>query len=444
MAPAGLHQNLHHRIRRASPMRPTMALSLALMERASRETITRYQERRLRMLVRIAAARAPYYRQWFRDSGVDPRSIRTLADLPKLPLLDRSLLVEDADQFRVYPRQFMWATHSSGTTGACVTCYRTPGSSSFELTALERQWKWFGLRPGARRVVLRGSSFAADQDGAPTKLVPGARQLLVSSYSLAAEHVTTIVSDIHAFAPDAIEGWPSSITLLASLLRDRGLTIPVRAVITSSEAMTTGQLSLMRGVFRGPIVDHYGQTERVAMAGTCEVGRYHVFPDYGIVELLPIPGSSDRWEIVGTPLHNWGFPLFRYRTGDQVGPADQSPCRCGRAFDSLGRVDGRVEDSFTAADGRLLPLPSTAIDDLANIREVQIAQLEPGRFEIRVVPGPGFNLTATQAHARQNVDRLFGVEQEVSVRVLDTLPRTAAGKLKNSVVESVQPISPRG
>ena len=105
------------------------------------------------------------------------------------------------------------------------------------------------------------------------------------AYGLTPETLPAVVGAIRDFRPDAIEGWPSAITVLASLLRDQGLTLPVRAVITSSEVTTATQADLMRSVFQGPIVDHYGQTERVAMAGSCEAGGYHVFPDYGIVEL---------------------------------------------------------------------------------------------------------------------------------------------------------------
>ena len=107
-----------------------------------------------------------------------------MADLAQLPLLDRSHLVTGAERFLVYPGRLMWQAQSSGTTGAPVTCYRTPGSSVFELSILERQWSWFGLSRSPRRVILRGSDFAAGQGGPPTKLLPGAHQLLVWSFGL--------------------------------------------------------------------------------------------------------------------------------------------------------------------------------------------------------------------------------------------------------------------
>lgn len=434
MAPAGARLDLKHRIRRWHPLRPAMMRSLALMDHADEEAISRYQNRRLELLVRLAAARSPFYRAWFRDARLDPRSVRTVADLAQLPLLDRSHLVTGAEQLLVYPDRLLWQAHSSGTSGAPITCYRTPGSSVFELSVLERQWSWFGLSRSPRRVILRGA-LSSGQGGPPAKLLPGARQLLVWSFGLTPETLPAVVDAIRDFRPDAIEGWPSAITVLASLLRDQGLTLPVRAVITSSEVTTAAQADLMRTVFRGPIVDHYGQAERVAMAGSCEAGGYHVFPEYGIVELLPVPGIPDSWEIVGTALHNWGFPLFRYRTGDHVRSADPGPCRCGRAYPVLGHIDGRVSDCFTSAEGRPLPMPSIVTTDLINVREAQIAQRGPGRFEVRVVPIAGSDLQALTAQIRANVDHYFGPGQAVSVRVVDAIPRTAVGKVKNSVID---------
>jgi phenylacetate-CoA ligase len=350
-----------------------------------------------------------------------------------LPLLEREHLVHEPERFLTYPRRLTWPAHSSGTSGRVVTVYRTPGSSAFELSVLQRQWSWFGVPDRPRSLLLRSLDPDPDRTGRLTRQVPGAGQLVVSSYRLDRDRLPRLLEEIRAFDPQVVEGWPSSITLLAALLQERGQRLPVTAVITSSEVMTADQVALMREVYGGPVVDHYGQTERVAMAGGCEAGGYHSFPDYGITELLPVPGRTGCWEIVGTPLHNWGFPLIRYRTGDEVGPAPAGPCPCGRAFPLLGRVDGRVEDAFTAADGRALPLPHTVVKNLIGLREVQVAQLAPGRFEFRLVPTPSTDLIEVQEQARKNVDRYFGPGQTVTFRVLDHVPREPSGKLRAAV-----------
>ena len=82
-----------------------MRASLARTERAGVDDLRRYQERRLRAMVRWAARRSPFYRRWFAEAGVDPRSIRTLEDLARLPLLERSHLSETPDDFLAYPKR---------------------------------------------------------------------------------------------------------------------------------------------------------------------------------------------------------------------------------------------------------------------------------------------------------------------------------------------------
>lgn len=406
-----------------------MRRALARTEGRGADGLRAYQDRRLRMMVRWAARRSPYYRAWFRHSGVDPTHIRCVDDLHLLPVIDRRHLAEHPEAFLAYPRRLVWPAHSSGTSGTPITCYRTPGSSMFELAMLQRQWGWFGIRRGAPSVVLRGSSFAEDDPEVVTRLNAGANQLLVLSFRLTDEHLPAIVRDITAFGPAVVEGWPSSLTLLAALLRDAGRTLPVRGVITSSEVITPAQRDLFAQIYRGPVIDHYGQSERVVMAGGCEAGGYHLFPEYGIAELVPgADGLGD--ELIGTPLHNWGFPIFRYRTGDRVAPAPAEPCPCGRHFPRFGLIGGRAEAVVRGADGRPVPLASTVVDDLTGLREVQFVQYRPGDFEIRMVPGPGFDRAEVEATARANLRAMAGGESRVRFTEWASIPRPASGKLQ--------------
>jgi phenylacetate-CoA ligase len=418
------------------PIGPLIRYTLRRLDHASAEEIRDFQERRLRALVRFAALRSPFYRRWFHESGTSPREIRTLDDIGLLPLIDRGHLADRPHDFLTCPGRLVWSARSSGTSGVPITAYRTPGSSVYELAALERQWSWFGLRRGARRAVLRGSLFANAHPGGVTLEQVGSGQILVSSYHLTKENLPNILAGMRKFRPNAVEGWPSSISLLAELLRDAGERFPVDAVITSSEVMSSMQRAAMVEVFAGPIIDHYGQTERVVMAGNCPAGSYHVFGDYGIAELLPVEGVADRWEIVGTGLHNWGAPLLRYRTGDQVGPAPAASCLCGRAHPTLGVIDGRVEDSFTGADGRRVPQPASIFDNLVGLKEAQVRQRAPGSFLVLLVPGRRYDGAVAQAQVRRNVEDLFGAGQVVSIEIVDRVPRTAAGKLKAAVVEN--------
>lgn len=407
-----------------------MRASLARTERMSAGRLRAYQDRRLRALVRWAAARSPFYREWFSQAGVDPRRIRGADDLELLPLIDRTHLSEAPERFLVYPHRLVWESHTSGTSGVPVTVFRSVGSSMWELASLQRQWSWFGIPRDARSLELRGSTFAGDDPSVVAHHIPGAHRLLVSSFRLSPAHLPAILDAIERFRPQMVEGWPSSLTLLAGLLRDAGRTVPVRGVVTSSELMSPAQVALLREVFRAPVVDHYGQTERVVMAGACERGSYHLFPDYGILELLPDEDGSGQREVVGTPLHNWAFPIFRYRTGDRVEAADERPCPCGRAFPRFGLVGGRTEDLVRTAEGRPLPLASAIVDDLTGLREAQFVQHRPGVFEIRMVPGAGYDRAAVERRARENLRLMGGPADTLRFTEMDAIPRSGSGKLR--------------
>jgi phenylacetate-CoA ligase len=125
MAPGGGLANVKHRIRRANPMRMAMERTLTRMEHADAEQIRHYQERRLRMLIRVAGQSSPFYRDWFRSAGINPRDIQTLEDLGRLPLLTRRDLAERPNDFLVYPRRLMWSAKSSGTSGSVFFKERT-------------------------------------------------------------------------------------------------------------------------------------------------------------------------------------------------------------------------------------------------------------------------------------------------------------------------------
>jgi phenylacetate-CoA ligase len=407
---------------------------LSRTERLSEDAMRAHQERQLRRVVRWAARRTPYYRHWFRSSAIEPGDIRGLEDLSRLPILERADLVGDAARrFLAYPVGLAWAVHSSGTTGEPATCYRSAGSSVFQLAAIQRQWSWFGVGNRPRMVVVRGMPGG---DGAPVRRNPGANQLLVSSFALTPDRAEDILAAIADFEPEALEGWPSSLSILAGLADDAGRRIPVRAVFTASEMITSAQRALIGRVCSAPVVDHYGQMEAICLMGECERGGYHVWSDCAIVELLPAPGGGGRREVVHTPLHNLAFPIIRYRSGDVVTPAPPGArCPCGReSWPLIGAVVGRSEEVLMAADGGPVPLASILLDHLPGVRESQLVQTRPGAFEARVVAGSGFvRADAERAFAR-SVDHYVGSGQDATLVVVERIPRRASGKLSPVVV----------
>jgi len=100
-----------------------------------------------------------------------------VAGLARLPLLGSQSPRHRSGTVPGLSRPALWQAHSSGTTGAPITCYRTPGSSVFELSVLERQWNWFGLK----LLAAGGAVIAAGVDRNSTRAARIGRTLATMS-----------------------------------------------------------------------------------------------------------------------------------------------------------------------------------------------------------------------------------------------------------------------
>ena len=73
---------------------PRVLYFLALANRRlswDRERMKRFQDKRLRQLVRHAYFSVPFYNRVFKDAGVDPYGIKGVEDLGKLPIIKKDV-----------------------------------------------------------------------------------------------------------------------------------------------------------------------------------------------------------------------------------------------------------------------------------------------------------------------------------------------------------------
>ena len=88
------------------------------IEFESIERIRAYQEELLRKQIAYLAAHSPYYRRMFAEHAIDPESIRTIADLQRLPFTEKADLQRYNDDFLCVPREdIIDYITTSGTLG---------------------------------------------------------------------------------------------------------------------------------------------------------------------------------------------------------------------------------------------------------------------------------------------------------------------------------------
>lgn len=405
------------------------------------ERLRELQDEALRHLVAYCYDWVPYYRELFRKRGLHPSDIRTVEDLPKLPFLEKETLRAHGDEL-VSVQKKRWLlrrAHTSGTTGKPLTVYRDLDNVVYEYATLQRQWLWGGLQRNDRIATLKGEKrVPADRNKPPFwRYSPSERKLVMSSYHLSRRNAEAYVEALRKFRPKGLEGYPSSIYALARFMAEQGITIPLKAVFTTSETLEPRQRQLIEEVFACRVFDYYGQAERVVAIHTCEHGSYHVLPEYGIAEFLPINGvgNGNVYELVGTGLHNLAMPLLRYRLGDTV-ELGVERCPCGRAYPTVKAIVGRRDNYLVTPSGALIGRLDHVFKGARHIVEAQLVQEVVDRVEVRIVPDNGFH-SSDADYVRRKLQERVGSRMEVTIRVVDRIPRSKSGKFR-AVVSRVR------
>jgi phenylacetate-CoA ligase len=141
-------------------------------------------------------------------------------------------------------------------------------------------------------------------------------------------------------------------------------------------------------------------------------------------------------EIVITRLDNFAMPFVRYSSGD-LGVMAVAPCRCGRSLPLLQRVEGRVQDAITTADGRVISGPFFAhmFKDCPDVKEFQVHQLAIDRLRIVMVLSEHSEFLS-RLRIERLVKQYLGPDMDLEFELCDAIPPTRSGK-RRVVISSV-------
>lgn len=423
--------------RRASPGFEALAQALDKSQWWTAKQLSDYQDERLRALLRHAYDNVPHYRRSLDESGVRPADVRSVADLGLLPTLTKEQVrcaVADLRARNIPDSAITWKS-TSGTTGQPLRVAIPKSLLYLDNDPYHwRHFEWGGQRRGDRRAVLLATVLPPTVSGRRRLFAYNhlTHKLTLSSYDLKPETIREYAAALQRYRPMVLCAFPSTAERLVTLLRRAGIPRPatLKAVFMQSETFYPWQRAAVEDYFGCPAFDWYAMEERAVCACDCEVhDGHHVVSEFGIVELLPLPGQADGApaEIVATPLHNYAMPLIRYRTGDLAQPIDE-PCKCGRGLPRIRLIGGRSRNFAVLGDGHLVSLPVVDIPKASSrVEQFQFLQERPGALVLNVVPREGFGPGDVEA-IRANVAEKFGAGLDLEVRVVEEIARSGRNK----------------
>jgi len=239
---------------------------------------------------------------------------------------------------------------------------------------------------------------------------------------------------IRKFQPKILMGIPSNLVVIADFLQKKNISkLPsIEIILCGSEQVYPWQRELIEKTFQCRLFSLYGQNERVILATECEVSsQYHLFPEYGITEIigsdgLPIKTEGVKGRIIGTGFNNYAMPFIRYYVGD-IAAWSNKKCKCGRNYPLLQSIEGRESEYIISSNGDLIPMiivPYSAI--MKNVKQFQFYQEVKGKVRLRLVPLPTFTKDDEKRIISSLKQEIKGVE--FILEYTDIINRTERGK----------------
>jgi phenylacetate-CoA ligase len=397
--------------------------------------LEKLQLKLLKRLISHCYQTVPYYKKLMDERCIRAEAIRTLDDIKLFPILKKKDILQAGDSILSikYPKFSLRTAYTSGTTGTPMKLYRDLFSIGNEHAFVRRQWDWAGIGLLDKCAFLTGRLIIppSRRDGQLFVYDPFMKELILSTYHLSHETAKEYALIMKQYEVKAIVGYPSAVYFLARTSLDLGIKVKLKAAITSSEILTESMGKLISEAFGCKVFDFYGSAERVCYIHTCENGCYHVIPEYGLTELVPIGDSdSDKYKIISTGFWNLAMPLIRYDMSDIVIKSNND-CPCGRVFQVIKSVIGREADTIKTPSGREFgpAILTHLLYGTAHIAESQIIQDKLDHLTIEYVPSEKFSNSDLENFQKLAAKHLPS-ELSIDFKQVGAVQRASSGKVR--------------
>ncbi len=327
----------------------------------TRAQLEQLQLERLRDSLRRAAG-VPHYAAAFREAGVSPDDLTSLADLARFPFTTKADLRANYPfgMFAV-PREQVARVHaSSGTTGTPTVVGYTAADVDTWAELMARSIRAAGGLPGDLVHVAYGYGLFTGGLGAHY----GAERLGCTVVPVSGGMTERQVQLIADLGPRIIMVTPSYFLALLDEMEAQGYdprSSSLEIGIFGAEPWTDEMRHAVEERSGIRAVDIYGLSEVMGPGVSQEAGEtqdgLHVWEDHFLPEVVdpvtlePVP-DGEEGELVLTSLTKQAMPVVRYRTRDRTRllPGSAYP-----AFRRMAKVTGRTDDLMIVRGVNVFP-----------------------------------------------------------------------------------------
>jgi len=399
------------------------------------------QVRRLRRLLQVGYDHCPYWRGVMDEGGIRPDQVANLADLRRLPLLEKETI-------RAQRENMVWRsegprlqlTRTSGSTNEALQFYSNSNREAAINAARMRGHRWIGIEKGDKEMYFWGSPIElSKQDRVKRVRDFFVNDGLTNGFVLAPDLVPGYVAQWRRWRPRCIFGYPSSLVLLCKWATQQGIDLHgvkergLEVICTTSEMLSDVDRRLISDALGVPVYDSYGLREAGFIGHECAEGVMHTTDEQLILEtidpdtLVPTAGEG---ELVVTSLISRVMPVIRYRTGDLV-RLSAEPCPCGRSLHRVQVSGGRAVDFVVTDRGQWVAGYAFIYicRSVPGIVKFQVHQERLGALRVLLVTDNSFPPDG-QERIAQAVRRRLDSTDDIGVEIVPDIQPGPSGKYR--------------
>lgn len=396
-----------------------------------------FQQEKLVAFVRFAYENSAFYREFYKNVDID--SIRTVADLQKLPILEKEMLRQRMADVVTNTGEPSLHCSTGGTTGKSLQVTMTNTDMMHRMAMLDH----FKAKVGFEHRKMRRASFNGKHiiPLSQTKKIfwrynAACKQKIYSSFHITEENMKYYVEDLNRYKPHALDGFFTSMCDIAGYIDRHNIPLSFKPVgiFPTSETVTDDGRALLERVFGCKVYNQYASSEGAPFVNDCPDQHLHVLLASGVVETY---GDND--EVLVTSFTTRGTPLIRYRIGDRMIFDHQTTCPCGDGSQLVKAIEGRSQDCLFTADGLRLTHFGSILKGLPSVViHMQFVQEKKGEVLLLLQVDDTLFTPSHEQKIRENFVRIFGKNTVLTIQYVEEIPREASGKyrmIKNLVEE---------
>ena len=389
------------------------------------------RSRRIEAMVRHAYLNTAYYKREFLRIGFDPFIDDVNDNFVKLPVITKNTVLENYNDFFSNEKGSKLFINTSGTSGAFL---RYPMDRINYLRQWAIWWRYriaHGINLGTPMAQFAGRAYVPYSRVTPPfwKFSKASNQLFLSIYHLSDANIGSYVKEIRKRNILWIHGHPSALNLLSIYMLKNGHALPtVKWVSIGAEALLPSIKENIAIAFGIEPIQHYGLVEAVANISQDPVGELCVDEDFSYVEF--IESSNAMYDIIGTSLHNFGFPLIRYASGDSVlSPSSTMHNLSVLRGRTVREIVGRSDDYLICRRGYFFGRLDFIFKHTFNIMKAQFQQSKAGEFKLSLQPNKNFSDADLFAINKELKNR-FADSMDYEIILVDSIKSNGNGKVK--------------